>query len=778
MNRLRQNGNTSSSKLNGYHKNDVPYRKEWDSCLPLPSLSFTSAAGVVFFFAVACFVNSYQGDFVFDDSEAILSNNDLKPETPLSDLFVHDFWGSKLDSKTSHKSYRPLTVLTFRWNYFLSGGPYPMSFHVVNIILHGLVSVLMLAVFSLVLAGYHNDRDGRPLFGAPKASLSCAILFAIHPIHTESVAGIVGRADLLCALLFILSFLCYVRSCCQDTVSRPSASLHCPDTFSMAWFCLSVVFCGLSVLCKEQGITVIGICSAYDIIVICQVDVIRLLRLKKSTENQNQEASPSVTKQRPSGEWFKSLCVRHLFLLITGAAILVTRWRVMGSAPPVFQVFDNPHSFVNSTLLRTLNYNYLYALNCWILVNPWWLCFDWSMGSVPTIDSVSDPRILAVFVLWVVLAFFLYSACVGPIGQQQRQLTMALALLIVPFLPASNLFFRVGFVIAERVLYLSTAGFCILIVMGICKLQQKFTSMNTRYCLFFLVVVFMIRSIQRSNDWNTEMSLFTAGAKTCPLNAKVHYNIGKLNSDLGNIEKAISKYRLAISLNPEYDQAMNNLGNLLKDQGKNEEAEQLLRKAVEIRPDFAAAWMNLGIVQAALKKLKEAEQSYHEALRHRRKYPDCYYNLGNLYLDMGQHQMALNAWRNATLLKPKHLNAWSNMVILLDNIEKLEQAEMVGKEAVKLFPNDPTPYFNLANVMGKADRYKESEQYFLKAIQLSGNSPVAKMYANLGVLYHRWDKPAEAERAYIKALELDPSSHNVQQNLQMLRRKYSKNSQS
>lgn len=778
MNRLRQNGHTNSSKLNGYHKSDVPYRKEWDSCLPLPSLFFTPAAGVVFVFAVACFMNSYQGDFVFDDSEAILSNNDLKPETPLSDLFVHDFWGSKLDSKTSHKSYRPLTVLTFRWNYFLSGGPYPMSFHIVNIILHGLVSVLMLAVFSLVLAGYQNDREGRPLFGAPKASLACAILFAIHPIHTESVAGIVGRADLLCALLFILSFLCYVRSCCQDTVSRTHATLHRPETFSMTWFCLSVVFCGLSVLCKEQGITVIGICSAYDIIVICQVDVLRLLRLKKSTENQNQEASPSVTKQNASGDWFKSLCVRHLFLAITGAAILVTRWRVMGSAPPVFQVFDNPHSFVNGTLLRTLNYNYLYALNCWILVNPWWLCFDWSMGSVPTIDSVSDPRVLAVIVLWVVLAFCLYSACVGPIGQQQRQLTMALALLIVPFLPASNLFFRVGFVIAERVLYLSTAGFCILVVMGICKLQQKFTSMNTRYCLFFLVAVFMIRSIQRSNEWKTEMALFTAGAKTCPLNAKVHYNIGKLNSDLGNIEKAISKYRLAISLNPEYDQAMNNLGNLLKDQGKNEEAEQLLRKAVEIRPDFAAAWMNLGIVQAALKKPREAEQSYHEALRHRRKYPDCYYNLGNLYLDMGQHQMALNAWRNATLLKPKHLNAWSNMVILLDNIEKLEQAEMVGKEAVKLFPNDPTPYFNLANVMGKADRYKESEQFFLKAIQLSGNSPVAKMYANLGVLYHRWDKPAEAERAYMKALELDPSSHNVQQNLQMLRRKYSKNAKS
>lgn len=68
-----------------------------------------------------------------------------------------------------------------------------------------------------------------------------------------------------------------------------------------------------------------------------------------------------------------------------------------------------------------------------------------------------------------------------------RQLTMALALLIVPFLPASNLFFRVGFVIAERVLYLSTAGFCILVVMGICKLQQKFTSMAS---IFYVISCF------------------------------------------------------------------------------------------------------------------------------------------------------------------------------------------------------------------------------------------------------------------------------------------------
>ena len=64
-----------------------------------------------------------------------------------------------------------------------------MSFHIPNILLHGVVCVAMVAMFSLVMAGYHVDEDGNILFGAPRSSLLCAILFAVHPIHTETVRG-------------------------------------------------------------------------------------------------------------------------------------------------------------------------------------------------------------------------------------------------------------------------------------------------------------------------------------------------------------------------------------------------------------------------------------------------------------------------------------------------------------------------------------------------------------------------------------------------------------
>ncbi|XP_069103481.1 protein O-mannosyl-transferase TMTC4-like isoform X1 [Argopecten irradians] len=779
-NRVHQNGSSPHLKgANGHaHSQDVESHRSWDDVLPVPKLSVTSASVVVFILAGICFVNSYDGDFVFDDSEAILNNKDLQTDVPVTDLFFHDFWGKKLTSKTSHKSYRPLTVLTYRWSHSLAGGLFPQGFHIVNILLHSVVSVLMLSVFSTLFSKCTVSKEtGTLAFSSPRASLLCAILFAVHPIHTESVAGVVGRADLLCALLFILSFKFYVKACCSQAAAENGDSvLYRPTSFSLPTMLCSLALCGMSVLCKETGITVIGICSAFDIIMICRVDLLAAVGLKKvpkTLDNGHSNGSNSASGHRQETAWVNSLVKRQLVLLVGGLSILVTRWRIMGSTTPTFQVFDNPHSFVNGTLTRVLNYNYLYSINSYLLVNPWWLCFDWSMGCIPVIQSLADPRVLAVIVFWLVLGGLLFTALNGAMDHEKRCLSMGLALIVVPFLPATNLLFRVGFVIAERVLYLSTAGYCVVIVLGIQRLASTGTFPQVvKYILVFLVAIFTVRCIHRSYKWRKEMSLFVAGVNVCPLNAKVHYNIAKLNGDQGNVEYAIEKYRDAISLNHEYDQAMNNLANILKDRGQLHEAEELLLKAVHIRDEFAAAWMNLGIVQANLQKNDLAEKSYFRALLHRRKYPDCYYNLGNLYLDQKRHKEAIQAWRNATLQKPAHFNAWNNMVILLDNLNQVDQAEAVAKESLKYIGQDAQMYINLANVMGKADRYKESEQYFLRAIKIDPN--FAKAHSNLGVLYHRWDKYELAEKSYKRALQLEPNSLNTQDNLKMLYRKMGK----
>ncbi|XP_058132437.1 protein O-mannosyl-transferase TMTC4 isoform X2 [Dasypus novemcinctus] len=672
---------------------------------------------VVGFVSLICFARSYDGEFVFDDSEAIVNNKDLQADTPLGDLWHHDFWGSKLSSNTSHKSYRPLTVLTFRINYYLSGGFHPVGFHVVNILLHCGISVLMVDVFSVVFGGLQYTSKGRRLNLAPRASLLAALLFAVHPVHTECVAGVVGRADLLCALFFVLSFLGYCKA-----FKESNKEGTCSSTF---WVLLSILLGAVAMLCKEQGITVLGLNAIFDILVKGKLNILEIVQKVLHKDKALENAGVL----RNAGLRF-----RMLLLTAGGAATLYVRWTIMGTGPPAFTEVDNPASFADSMLVRAINYNYYYSLNAWLLLCPWWLCFDWSMGCIPLIKSVSDWRIIALAALWFCLIGLICQALCSEDSHKRRILTLGLGFLVIPFLPACNLFFRVGFVVAERVLYLPSVGYCMLLTFGFTALSRH-TKKKKLIAAVILGILFinMLRCMIRSGEWRNEEQLFRSALSVCPLNAKVHYNVGKNLADKGNQTAAIRYYREAV------------------------------------RPDFAAAWMNLGIVQNSLKRFEAAEQSYRTAIKHRRKYPDCYYNLGRLYADLNRHVDALNAWRNATALKPEHSLAWNNMIILLDNTGNLAQAEAVGREALEVIPDDHSLMFSLANVLGKSQKYKESEALFLKAIKANPNA--ASYHGNLAVLYHRWGQLVLAKKHYEISLHLDPTASGTKENYGLLRRK-------
>lgn len=129
-------------------------------------------------------------------SRAILTNPDILPSSPLWNLLKDDFWGTSLSSTNSHGSYRPLCVLTFRLNHWLCGFR-PWGYHLVNVILHSVATGLVLKTARTVLSS--------------KPATVAALLFAVHPVHTEAVAGIVGRADITACIFYLLSFITYTN---------------------------------------------------------------------------------------------------------------------------------------------------------------------------------------------------------------------------------------------------------------------------------------------------------------------------------------------------------------------------------------------------------------------------------------------------------------------------------------------------------------------------------------------------------------------------------------
>uniref|UniRef100_A0A5F9CGU2 dolichyl-phosphate-mannose--protein mannosyltransferase n=1 Tax=Oryctolagus cuniculus TaxID=9986 RepID=A0A5F9CGU2_RABIT len=623
-----------------------------DHIIPSSLLPPVWAKLVVGFVSLLCFARSYDGDFVFDDSEAIVNNKDLRAETPLADLWLHDFWGSRLSSNTSHKSYRPLAVLTFRLNYYLSGGFYPVGFHVVNICLHGGISVLMVDVFSVLFGGLQFTSKGRRVHLAPRASLLAALLFAVHPVHTECVAGVVGRADLLCALFFLLSFLGYCRAFRESSKEGTHSS-----TF---WVLLSIFLGAVAMLCKEQGITVLGLNAVFDILVIGKFNVLEIVH--KVLHKDKSLGSISVLRNG-------ALLFRMALLISGGAAVLYVRWKIMGTGPPAFTEVDNPASFADSVWVRAINYNYYYSLNAWLLLCPWWLCFDWSMGCIPLIKSFGDWRVIALAALWLCLIGLIHQALCSEDSHRRRILTLGLGFLIIPFLPASNLFFRVGFVVAERVLYLPSVGYCVLLTCGFGALSRQTKKKKLIAAVVLgILVTNVLRCVTRSSEWRSEDQLFGSALSVCPLNAKY--------ADLNRHVDALNAWRNATVLKPEHSLAWNNMIILLDSTGNLAQAEAVGREALELIPNDHSLMFSLANVLGKAQKYKESEALFLKAIKANPNAASYHGNLAVLYHRWGHLSLAKKHYEISLQLDPGASGTKENYSLLRRKLGQMQKKDV------------------------------------------------------------------------------------------------------
>uniref|UniRef100_A0A4W4EVI8 Protein O-mannosyl-transferase TMTC3 n=1 Tax=Electrophorus electricus TaxID=8005 RepID=A0A4W4EVI8_ELEEL len=618
---------------------------------------------------VCCYWNSLLCGFVFDDVSAILDNKDLRPSTPIRNLFLNDFWGT------------------------------PMS----------------------------------------------------------EVTGVVGRAELLSSIFLLAAFLAYTES---------KGAEH-----SVAWspMVLTVFLVAIATLCKEQGITVIGICCVYEVFV-AQGFTLPML------------AETVVQVLRGKGGFSHTLLqtlLKLVVLIISTLLLVVVRVQVIQSQLPVFTRFDNPAA-VSTTPTRQLTFNYLLPVNGWLLLNPSELCCDWTMGTIPLVETLLDLRNLATLAFYTLLSLLAYHS-LRHTHSSAKIVVMALSLMVLPFVPASNLFFPVGFVVAERVLYVPSMGFCVLVAHGFKSLGLK------RISWIFMGVLLMMHAVKTFNrtwDWESEYTLFTSALKVNRNNAKLWNNVGHALENQNNYERALRYFLQATRVQPDDIGAHMNVGRTYKNLNRSKEAEEayLVAKslmpqiipgkkyATRVAPNHLNVYINLAnLIRANDSRLEEADQLYRQAISMRPDFKQAYISRGELLLKMNKPSEARDTYLRALELDRTNADLWYNLAIV--NIEMKEPSEALRNfnRALDLNPRHKLALFNSALLMqesGEARLRPEANRRFLTYIKEEPDD--ANGYFNLGMLAMDANENEEAERWMRQAIRLQPGFRSALFNLALL----------
>ncbi|XP_017489113.1 PREDICTED: transmembrane and TPR repeat-containing protein 3-like, partial [Rhagoletis zephyria] len=399
--------------------------------------------------------------------------------------------------------------------------------------------------------------------------------------------------------------------------------------------------------------------------------------------------------------------------------------------------------------------------------------------------------------LHVVVTLLYASALRNRLTADGPTIVCSVALLVVPFLPASNLFFYVGFVIAERVLYLPSCGFCLLVAFGMLKLLRLFErkfwlTIFLKLSLTLLVGSHIAKTVLRNEDWKTEMRLFTSGLKVHPGNAKLLNNIGHVLEGEDQFEEALKYFLRATQVQPDDLGAFINVGRAYSSLGMTSKAEVYFRKAKDLLPTSVVSknaksgptyariapshlnlFLNLGSLLAQNRsRLSEAEALYRQAIRMRPDFVDAYMRRAEVLLKLNRSDEAEAVYRTALRFDDGNADIHYNLGVVAIENRQLHQAIEHFETAIRLHPKHPQALLNYAIVVQDAGR---QELLFLAETRLkmllsTAQDPanLERIYFHLGMIAMNSDHLSDAEHWFSSALALRTDHRSAAFNLALL----------
>ncbi|XP_076861242.1 protein O-mannosyl-transferase TMTC2 isoform X2 [Brachyhypopomus gauderio] len=358
---------------------------------------------------------------------------------------------------------------------------------------------------------------------------------------------------------------------------------------------------------------------------------------------------------------------------------------------------------------------------------------------------------------------------------KENMVVFSLGLLALPFLPATNLFFYVGFVVAERVLYIPSMGFCLLVVLGLRTLSARARQRSSRVlllaCTAGLLLLYSLRTVRRNQDWQNEDTLYRSGIVVNP--AKAWGNLGNVLKNQDKMAEAEEAYRNALYYRGNMADMLYNLGLLLQENDRFSEALHYYKLAIGSRPTLASAYLNTGIILVSQGNVEEAKNTFQtcaaipdENLKdphaHKSSVASCLYNLGKLLHEQDHQEEALVMYKEAVKKMPHHFapqSLYNMMGEAYMRLNKLEEAGYWYRESLKAKPDHVPAHLTYGKLLSMMGHTEDAEHYFLKAIDLEptkGNS-----YMHYGQFLLERSRLSEAAAMAEKAADLDSSEFDV-----------------
>ena len=575
------------------------------------------AAALVLLAALGAYANSLGNGFALDDNWFIVEN-EVVTEGRYGEAFTRASWP---EAREGTGNYRPLVLSSFalEWSLWQDA---PLGYHVLNVVAHAVVSLLVLLLLgTLVTTG---------------PALAGALLFAVHPVHVEAVANVMGRSELYAAIGYLGACLLHLRPVGDGAWARGGRLLGVLALYTVA------------LGSKEIAVTLPATLIALD--------------LYRSAE----------------GEWRARLRREALTYAALFAALgcyVLIRWNAVGdvtgrgAAAGLFSL-DTPSRILS-------------ALTVWpeylrLLVFPADLIADYGPAVLLPTTSVTLDVVLG--------SLLLAGAVVGALGLRRGHSTAALGLawFVITISPVSNLFVRADVLLAERILYLpSVAASFIVAALAVSVLATERVALR-RGALALAAVcgaLLLGRTVVRNPTWMDTYSLLSTLARDHPESWAAQRGLAVGFQGVGDRAAAMRAYEAALELAPDHYQVLVEAAVVFDEVGRVQEAEALFERAVRLIPDRPHAY---GLLAERRLLRGEGRAAHAAAARGIANATAVDRNLWALlsesYVMKGDLEAAVRA-RRASLGVEETAAGWTRLAELFEELELMNEARRARAKA-------------------------------------------------------------------------------------------------